>query len=31
MAEDPEGSTLRGCASALDNLDLLKRNFLYIR
>ena len=31
MATDPEGATLRGCASALDNLDLLKRNFLFIR
>jgi rod shape-determining protein MreB len=31
LTDDAEGATLRGCASALDNLDLLKRNFLYIR
>jgi len=31
VASDPEGATLRGCSSALDNLDLLKRNFLYVR
>lgn len=30
LAAEPEGCTMRGCASALDNLDLLKRNFLYI-
>lgn len=31
LAADPDSATLRGCSAALDNLDMLKRNLLYIR
>ncbi|GAC1344036.1 MAG: rod shape-determining protein [Candidatus Dormibacteria bacterium] len=31
VATEPETATLRGCSAALDNLDMLKRNLLYIR
>jgi rod shape-determining protein MreB len=31
LAQEPEGCTVRGTALAVDNLDLLKRNFMYIR
>ena len=31
VAADPEGSTVRGTGVAVDNLDVLKRNFMYIR
>jgi rod shape-determining protein MreB len=31
VASDPEGCTVRGTALAVDNLDVLKRNFMYIR
>ncbi|MFN2451458.1 MAG: rod shape-determining protein [Candidatus Dormibacteria bacterium] len=31
LAADPDTATLRGCSVALDNLDMLKRNLLYIR
>lgn len=31
VAADPEGCTVRGTALAVDNLDLLRRNFMYLR
>lgn len=31
LAADPQGCTLRGTALALENLDVLKRSFIYIR
>lgn len=31
VAGDPEGCVVRGVATALDNLDVMRRNFLYIR
>jgi rod shape-determining protein MreB len=31
VAGEPEGCVVRGVASALDNLDVMRRNFLYIR
>jgi rod shape-determining protein MreB len=31
VAGDPEGCVVRGVAAALDNLDVMRRNFLYIR
>jgi len=31
VARDPEGCTVRGTALAVDNLDVLRRNFMYIR
>jgi rod shape-determining protein MreB len=31
VAPDPEACTVRGTALAVDNLDVLKRNFMYIR
>jgi rod shape-determining protein MreB len=31
VATDPETCTVRGTALAVDNLDVLKRNFMYIR
>lgn len=31
VASEPEGCTVRGTALAVDNLDVLRRNFMYIR
>jgi rod shape-determining protein MreB len=31
VAGEPEGCVVRGVATALDNLDVMRRNFLYIR
>ncbi len=31
VAADPDGCTVRGTALAVDNLDVLRRNFMYIR
>lgn len=31
VATDPEGCTVRGTALAVENLDVLRRNFMYIR
>jgi rod shape-determining protein MreB len=31
VAAEPEGCVVRGVATALDNLDVMRRNFLYIR
>ena len=31
VAGEPEGCVVRGVAAALDNLDVMRRNFLYIR
>jgi rod shape-determining protein MreB len=31
IAPDPQGAVLRGTAAALENLDVLKRSFMYIR
>ena len=31
IASEPEGCTVRGTALAVDNLDVLRRNFMYIR
>ncbi len=31
VASDPDGCTVRGTALAVDNLDVLRRNFMYIR
>ncbi len=31
LAAEPEGCTVRGTALAVDNLDVLRRNFMYIR
>lgn len=31
VAREPDGCTVRGAAMAADNLDVLKRNFMYIR
>lgn len=31
VVSEPEGCTVRGAALAVDNLDVLKRNFMYIR
>jgi rod shape-determining protein MreB len=31
VASEPDGCTVRGTALAVDNLDVLRRNFMYIR
>ena len=31
VATDPDGCTARGTGAALDNLDVVRRNFLYVR
>jgi hypothetical protein len=31
VANEPDSCTVRGTALAVDNLDMLKRNFMYIR